>query len=142
MPMRVRIVALLAFPLIVSAAQAQTWPNRPVTVIVPFAAGVTGDIVARGLVEHLSAALAQPFLVDNRGGAGGNIGGAAVAKAAPDGYTLLLATTGPAVRNKLTYKNMPYDLQRDLAPIALLGKAPIIIVAKNSLPAATLKEFV
>ena len=87
--------------------------------------------MARGLVEHLSAALGQPFMVDNRSGAGGNVGGAAVAKAAPDGYTLLLATTGPAAINKLTYKNMPYDPQRDLAPIALLGKAPVIIVAKQ-----------
>jgi tripartite-type tricarboxylate transporter receptor subunit TctC len=103
---------------------------------------VTGDIVARGLVEHLGAALGQPFVVDNRSGAGGNVGGAAAAKATPDGYTLLLATTGPASINKLTYKTMPYDPQRDLAPIALLGKAPVIIVGKNSLPAATLKEFV
>ena len=140
--MRVRVVALLAFTLIASPAQAETWPIRPVTVVVPFAAGVTGDIVARGLVEHLSAELGQPFVVDNRSGAGGNIGGAAVAKAAPDGYTLLLATTGPASSNKLTYKNMPYDPQRDLAPIVLLGKAPVIIVAKNNLPANTLKEFV
>src|SRR5947209_2252047 len=142
MPMRVRVVALLAFTLIASPAQAETWPIRPVTVVVPFAAGVTGDIVARGLVEHLSAELGQPFVVDNRSGAGGNIGGAAVAKAAPDGYTILLATTGPASSNKLTYKNMPYDPQRDLAPIVLLGKAPVIIVAKNNLPANTLKEFV
>jgi tripartite-type tricarboxylate transporter receptor subunit TctC len=143
MPMLARVAALVAFILAASTvAQAQTWPSRPVTVIVPFAAGVTGDIVARGLVEHLSAALGQPFVVDNRSGAGGNVGGAAAAKATPDGYTLLLATTGPASINKLTYKNMPYDPQRDLAPIALLGKAPVIIVAKNSLPATTLKEFV
>ena len=141
--MLARVAALVAFILAAStAAQAQTWPSRPVTVIVPFAAGVTGDIVARGLVEHLSAALGQPFVVDNRSGAGGNVGGAAAAKATPDGYTLLLATTGPASINKLTYKNMPYDPQRDLAPIALLGKAPVIIVAKNSLPATTLKEFI
>jgi len=141
--MLARVAALVAFILAASTvAQAQTWPSRPVTVIVPFAAGVTGDIVARGLVEHLSAALGQPFVVDNRSGAGGNVGGAAAAKATPDGYTLLLATTGPASINKLTYKNMPYDPQRDLAPIALLGKAPVIIVAKNSLPATTLKEFV
>src|SRR4051812_45972176 len=131
-------VSLLGAP----QAHAQSWPTRPVTVIVPFAAGVTGDIVARGLVEHLSAAFGQPFVVDNRGGAGGNVGGAAAAKAAPDGYALLLATTGPASSNKLIYKNMPYDPQRDLAPIVLLGKAPVIIVARNSLPAKDLKEFV
>jgi len=125
-----------------SLAQAQTWPARSVTVVVPFAAGVTGDIVARGLVEHLSSTLGQPFVVDNRAGAGGNIGGNAVAKATPDGYTLLLATTGPAANNKLTYKNMPYDPQRDLAPIVLMGKSPVIITAKLSLPAKDLKEFV
>ena len=142
-PMRARIAALVTIGLLAaSGARAQSWPSRPVTVVVPFAAGVTGDIVARGLVEHLSSALGQPFVVDNRSGAGGNIGGAAVAKAAPDGYTLLLSTTGPASSNKLTYKNMPYDPQRDLAPIVLMGKAPVIIVAKNSLPAKTLKEFV
>ena len=142
-PMRARIAALVTIGLLAaSGVQAQTWPSRPVTVVVPFAAGVTGDIVARGLVEHLSSALGQPFVVDNRSGAGGNIGGAAVAKAAPDGYTLLLSTTGPASSNKLTYKNMPYDPQRDLAPIVLIGKAAVIIVAKNSLPAKTLKEFV
>ena len=123
-------------------AQAQTWPSRSVTVVVPFAAGVTGDIVARGLVEHLSSTLGQPFVVDNRAGAGGNIGGNVVAKAVPDGYTLLLATTGPAANNKLTYKNMPYDPQRDLTPIVLMGKSPVIITAKNSLLAKDLKDFV
>ena len=141
--MRARLAIFFLFALLAApVAQAQSWPSRPVTVVVPFAAGVTGDIVARGLVEHLSAVLGQPFVVDNRSGAGGNIGGAVVAKAAPDGYTLLLSTTGPASSNKLTYKNMPYDPQRDLAPIVLMGKAPVIIVARNTLPANTLKEFV
>src|SRR5947209_6026660 len=142
--MRAALLALGFALSLLDAPQAhtQSWPTRPVTVIVPFAAGVTGDIVARGLVEHLSATLGQPFVVDNRSGAGGNVGGVAVAKAAPDGYTLLLATTGPASSNKLIYKNMPYDPQRDLAPIVLLGKAPVIIVARNSLPAKDLKEFV
>src|SRR3954468_21994453 len=142
-PMRARIAALVTIGLLAaSGAQAQSWPSRPVTVVVPFAAGVTGDIVARGLVEHLNSAFGQPFVVDNRSGAGGNVGGAAVAKASPDGYTLLLATTGPASSNKLIYKSMPYDPQRDLAPIVLLGKAPVIIVARNTLPAKDLKEFV
>jgi tripartite-type tricarboxylate transporter receptor subunit TctC len=145
--MRARRASLLAFGfcawlLAPFNAHAQTWPARPVTVVVPFAAGVTGDIVARGLVEHLSTTLGQPFIVDNRAGAGGNVGGAAVAKAAPDGYTLLLATTGPAANNKLIYKTMPYDPQRDFAPIVLMGKSPVIITAKNSLPAKTLKELV
>jgi tripartite-type tricarboxylate transporter receptor subunit TctC len=98
--------SLSLFP--AAQVHAQSWPSRAVTVVVPFAAGVTGDIVARGLVEHLSTALGQPFVVDNRSGAGGNVGAAAVAKASPDGYTLLLATTGPASSNKLIYKSMPY----------------------------------
>ena len=140
--MRARIAALIAFAMLASSAQAETWPARPITVIVPFAAGVTGDIVARGLVEHLSAALGQPIVVENRSGAGGNLGGSTVARAAPDGYTLLLATTGPASINKLTYKAMPYDPQRDLAPIVLLGKAPVIVVARSGLPANNLKEFI
>jgi tripartite-type tricarboxylate transporter receptor subunit TctC len=148
--MRVRIascfvlaVSMLAVSVLATtAAQAQPWPSRPVTVVVPFAAGVTGDLLARSLVEHLSAVLGQPFIVDNRSGAGGNVGGAAVAKAAPDGYTLLLSTTGPASINKLTYKTMPYDPQRDLAPIGLMGKAAVIVVGRNSLPASTLKDFI
>jgi tripartite-type tricarboxylate transporter receptor subunit TctC len=143
--MHVRIASCFVVALSVlaaTAAQAQSWPSRPVTVVVPFAAGVTGDLMARSLVEHLSAALGQPFIVDNRSGAGGNVGGAAVAKAAPDGYTLLLSTTGPASINKLTYKTMPYDPQRDLAPIVLMGKAAVIIVGRNSLPASTLKDFI
>ena len=143
--MRVPIASCFVLALSVlaaTAAQAQSWPSRPVTVVVPFAAGVTGDIMARSLVEHLTAALGQPFIVDNRSGAGGNVGGAAVAKAAPDGYTLLLSTTGPASINKLTYKTMPYDPQRDLAPIVLMGKAAVIIVGRNGLPASTLKEFI
>ncbi len=73
--------------------------------VVPFTAGTTSDVIARGLVEHLATALGQPVVIDNRGGAGGNIGGPLVAKAAPDGYTFLFATTGPAATNKLMYKD-------------------------------------
>lgn len=120
----------------------QTWPSRPVTVVIPFAAGVTADIMARSMVEHLSAELGQPFVVENRSGAGGNLAGAAVAKAAPDGYTIMLSTSGPAANNKLIYKNLPYDPQRDLAPIVLMGKAPVIIVARPNLPAKDLRELI
>ena len=141
-PVRAAISAFAVFLLVPLAASAQTWPARNVTVVVPFAAGATSDLVARGLVEHLGATFGKPFIVDNRGGAGGNLGAAAVAKAAPDGYTLLLATTGPAANNKLMYKSMPYDPQRDFAPIALIGKSPVIIVAKPALPAKDLKAFI
>jgi tripartite-type tricarboxylate transporter receptor subunit TctC len=124
------------------SARAQDWPSRPVTVVMPFTAGTTGDLLARGLVDHLAAELKQPFVVDNRSGAGGNIGGNAVAKAAPDGYTLLLATTGPAANNKLMYKTMPYDPQKDFTPIVLMGKAPVIIAGKLGLAAKNLTELV
>jgi tripartite-type tricarboxylate transporter receptor subunit TctC len=131
------LFALQAF-----AARAETWPSRPITLVVPFTSGTTSDLVARALAEHLSNALGQPIVVDNRGGAGGNLGGAVVARAAPDGYTLLLATTGPAATNKLMYKDMPFDPQRDFAPIMLIGKSPVIIVASRSLPVATLKDLI
>lgn len=126
----------------VSASSAQSWPTRAVTMVVPFTAGTTSDIIARALVDHLSRVIGQPVIVDNRGGAGGNIGASVVAKAAPDGYTILLATTGQAATNKLMYKTMSFDPQRDFAPIVLVGKAPIIIVARQDAPAKTLKELI
>ena len=141
--MRMRFLAAAAAVLLsATAASAQNWPSRPVTLVVPFTAGTTSDVIARGLIEHLATKLGQPFIIDNRGGAGGNIGGAAAAKAAPDGYTFLFATTGPAATNKLMYKDMPYDPDRDFAPVVLIGKAPVIVVAKKEAPFSTLKEMV
>lgn len=127
---------------IATSAQAQSWPTRPVTLVVPFTAGTTSDVIARGLVEHLNTALGQPFVIDNRGGAGGNIGGALAAKAQPDGYTFLFATTGPAATNKLMYKDMPYDPQRDFVPVVLVGKSPVIMVARANAPFGSLKEMI
>jgi tripartite-type tricarboxylate transporter receptor subunit TctC len=124
------------------AAMSLSWPARPVTMIVPFAAGTTSDIVARNLAQYIGDTLGQPVVIDNRGGAGGNIGAAAVARAAQDGYTLLLATTGPAATNKLMYQNMPFDPEKDFAPIALVGKSPILITARADAPFSTLKEFI
>jgi tripartite-type tricarboxylate transporter receptor subunit TctC len=125
-----------------AAQTSQTWPSRPITLVVPFTSGTTSDLVARALAEHLSSALGQPVVIDNRGGAGGNLGGAMVARAAADGYTLLLATTGPAATNKLMYKAMPFDPQRDFAPIILIGKSPVIIVASRRLEVSSLKELI
>ena len=124
------------------AAMAQSWPARPVTMIVPFTAGTTSDILARGLAQYLTDTLGQPFVIDNRGGAGGNIGAAAVARARADGYTLLLATTGPAATNKLMYQNMAFDPEKDFAPIALIGKSPILITARADAPFSTLQELI
>ena len=115
---------------------------RPVTMVVPFTSGTTSDVVARALMDHLSKAIGQPIVIDNRGGAGGNIGAGMVAKAKPDGYTILLATTGPAATNKLMYKTMTFDPQRDFADIVLVGKAPVIIVARPNGPANSLQGLI
>ena len=137
-------LATAAAVLISSLTQgaAQEWPVRPVTMVVPFTSGTTSDVVARALMDHLSKAIGQPIVIDNRGGAGGNIGAGMVAKAKPDGYTILLATTGPAATNKLMYKTMTFDPQRDFADIVLVGKAPVIIVARPNGPANSLQGLI
>jgi tripartite-type tricarboxylate transporter receptor subunit TctC len=137
-------LATAAAVLISSLTQgaAQEWPARPVTMVVPFTSGTTSDVVARALMDHLSKAIGQPIVIDNRGGAGGNIGAGMVAKAKPDGYTILLATTGPAATNKLMYKTMTFDPQRDFADIVLVGKAPVIIVARPNGPANSLQGLI
>mgnify|MGYP000865199376 CR=1 FL=1 len=124
-----------------SLAQAD-WPSKPVRIVVPFPAGGSSDIVARQLAQHLSAALGQQFIVDNRAGAGGNIGLDSVAKAVPDGYTLALSTSGPLANNKALYKTMPFDAQKDLTPVALVGEIPLIIAAHPGVKATNLKDFV
>lgn len=123
-------------------ATAQTWPARPITLVVPFTAGTASDVLARSFAEYLQKRLGQPVVIDNRGGAGGNIGGAAVAKAAPDGYTFLFATTGPAATNKLMYANMAFDPERDFAPVALVAKLPVIIVTRAGAPIADLGALI
>jgi tripartite-type tricarboxylate transporter receptor subunit TctC len=125
----------------VAWAQAQAWPSRPVTVILPFAAGGGTDLLARALAQDLSKRLGQQFIVDNRSGAGGNIGAAAVAKAAPDGYTILFGTPGPLANNKLIYKTLPFDPEQAFAPVVLIAMSPLIIAAKASLPVKDIKEL-
>jgi len=100
-------------------------------VVVPYPAGTTPDIIARTLAERLQKAMAQPFVVENRSGAGGNIGTEAVVKAPADGHTLLVGGNGPVAINRHLYKGLPYDPERDLAPISLLASAPQLLVAKN-----------
>ncbi|MEJ0069614.1 MAG: tripartite tricarboxylate transporter substrate binding protein [Pseudomonadota bacterium] len=128
--------------LLITPAAAETWPTRPVRVVVPYAPGSTPDIVARMVTASLSDTLGQPFVVDNRSGASGNIGADAVAKARPDGYTLLIGINGPIAVNKALFDSLPYDPERDLAPIALLVRAPQIFVVNPSLPIANFADFV
>jgi tripartite-type tricarboxylate transporter receptor subunit TctC len=122
-------------------AVAQEWPSRPVTMVVPFPAGAAVDTLARAAAVALSENLGKQFIVDNRTGAGGNIGGAAVAKAAPDGYTLLFGTPAPIAMNRLMYKGLNYDSERDFTPVVLVAKSPLIIAAKADFPAKTLGEL-
>ena len=125
-----------------SAALAQAWPNKPVRLVIPFPAGGATDIIGRTVAQKLSAALGQQVVVDNKPGAGGTIGADLVAKAAPDGYTILMATSsthsiGPALNPK-----MPYDAFKDFAPIAHIANAPSVLVVGSSFPAATAQELI
>ena len=126
-----------------TTAHAQgDWPNKPVRIIATFAPGGSSDLVARQLALHLSKHYGQQFIVENRPGAGGNIGVDAVAKAAPDGYTLGLATSGPLANNKWLYHPMPFDAAKDLSPVALVGEIPLVIAVNPAVKASTLAEFV
>jgi tripartite-type tricarboxylate transporter receptor subunit TctC len=126
---------------ILTLASAQTWPTRPIRLIVPFAAGGANDIVARLIQPDLERALGQPVIIENKPAASGTVGTDQVAKAAPDGYSLLMAftthTVNPAVNAKL-----PYDTERDLAPIVLIGKSPLLFIVNPTVPAKTLSQFV
>jgi tripartite-type tricarboxylate transporter receptor subunit TctC len=124
------------------ALAADPWPTRPVTIICPFPPGISTDILTRAVASALSDALGQQFVVENRPGANGNIGAGAAAKAAPDGYTLLVATLGPTVANRFMYKSMSYDSERAFAPIVLLGSSPLIIVGSPKIPPANLREMI
>jgi len=127
---------------IFSCAQAQPkWPGKPVRIIVPYPVGGSTDVLARLMAKYFADKLGQPFIVENRAGANGNIGAAAVANAAPDGYTLLLSTTGPLSLNKLMYDNTPFDPVQDFAPILLIAEAPLVLVAHPSVPVTTMAQF-
>jgi tripartite-type tricarboxylate transporter receptor subunit TctC len=121
---------------------AQEYPNKPVKVIVPFAVGGGADIVARLVFQKLSIRLGQSFVIDNRGSAGGIAGSDAVAKASPDGYTLLLGQTGPNAINPSLFPQVPYDPERDFSPIIQLTSYPYLIALHNQIPVKNLQEFI
>lgn len=125
------------------AALAQAYPNKPVKIVVPYAPGGPNDIVARLLAEKLTQANGQTFLVENRPGGGSNIGAEAVAKSAPDGYTLLVAATSHSINMTLFPKeNLKYDLAKDFSPVSLLMTGPLVLVTSPKVTAKDLKEFV
>jgi len=138
------LAATLALP---AAALAQgAWPSKPVRIIVPFAPGGTTDILARTLAPELTRAFGQTFVVENRGGAGGNIGAEAVAKSPADGYTLLMGTVGTHGINKSLYAKLPYDPQKDFAPVTLVAGVPNVMVMSTDrarqLGVASVADFV
>src|SRR3954471_67676 len=138
----VRSMALLVLLFVSSAAAlAQDYPSRPITMIVPFSAGGPGDVIARILGTAMSAPLKQPFVIENVVGAGGTLGTNRVAKAAPDGYTILLMHVGQATAPAL-YAKLPFDPVADFAPIGLVTDVPMILVARANFPARDLKELV
>jgi tripartite-type tricarboxylate transporter receptor subunit TctC len=136
-----RIVATLVAALFALSALAQSYPNRPVKVVVPWPPGQATDIAARVVADKLQSALGQPFVPDNRPGAGGSIGTDAVVKAAPDGYTLLAASSGP-ISIMPNLQKIPYDPLKDLAPVSLIAAVPFALVVHPSFPAADAKAFV
>ena len=137
----VRLALALAACLVPALASAEPWPVKPVKIVVPFAAGGTTDVVARLLGQKLTEAWGQSVIVENRLGAGGNIGAEAVAKSPADGYTLLL-TSGAIVTAPLMYKAIAFDAARDLVPITNVASGPQVIAVANTFPAKDLKELI
>ena len=143
--MRVRpLIAVwaLASALFCAAAQAQSWPNRPITIVVPAAAGGLTDVLTRGIAQRLSQSWGQSVVIENRGGGGHNIGAVAVAKAAPDGYTLLASEGGAFVANPFLYSKLPYDAENDFVPISGFGEASMGLLINPSVPARNLGELI
>ena len=132
----------LAVPALSSIASAQSWPSRPIRLVVPFPPGTSPDFIARLIADPLGHALGQSVIVDNRPGAGGNIGTGMVAKAPADGYTLLFTIQGPLVTAPLLIKDLSYDPVRELAPVTLVATSPNVLVVDPKLGANTLADFV
>ena len=138
---RILVVALAALAAIPALTQAAAWPDRPIRLIVPFPPGGGNDILARAVGQRLGPALGQQIIVDNRGGAGGIIGGQIAATAAPDGYTLFLGSVGSLAHNPALRPNNPYDPPRDFAAVSLLATSPFMLAVHPALPARTVQEF-
>ena len=138
---RVLQAMAIGLALAASGAMAQTWPSKPITLVVPFPAGGTTDALARALGEKLSQRLGQPVIVENRGGAGATLGANYVAKAAPDGYTLLVGAVHHTIATSV-YKKLPYDFQKDFAPITTIATVPNVLVVNASTPAKNVAELV
>ena len=133
----------LAALLVTASAKAQSdWPAKPVRIVVPFVAGGTTDITARVMAEELTQVFKQTFVVDNKGGAGGNIGATEVARATPDGYTFLMGTPGTQAINQFLYPVMPYDTNKDLVPVSFVVRVPNVLVVNPAMGVKTIPELI
>jgi tripartite-type tricarboxylate transporter receptor subunit TctC len=140
--MRAIIGALAVLGALAAPAGAQSWPEKQVNFIVPFSAGGTTDLFGRLLTQHMQHKFGKPFIVENRAGAGGNLGAAAVAKAAPDGYTFLVGTVSTHAINPFLYSKLPYDTVKDFQPVSLIARLPNILVVHPGLPANNVAELI
>ncbi len=136
------LTAVLALMLATAGASAQGYPTKPIRLVVPYPAGGPLDIMARAIGQKLTEAWKQPVVVDNRAGAGGNIGADFVAKSAPDGYTLLMGAVATHAINPSLYSKIPYDPVKDFAPVALVAQVPNILVVNPAVPAKTVRELI
>src|SRR6201996_5522980 len=140
--MKTLLAAFAGLWLVALPAAAQDWPSKPVRVVVPFGPGSTPDVVARLLADHLQKKLGQPFIIDNKPGASGNIGTDAVAKAAPDGTTIGVSIGGPLAINTLLFSKLPYDPRTDITPVTQLVTQPSALAINPKLAVADVKELV
>lgn len=136
------LLAAIAAVCIAASAHAQTYPSKPITLVVPFPAGSTTDLVGRILQDELSKAVGQTVVVDNRGGAGGGVGAEAVARSAPDGYTLLMGTIGTHSINPAVYAKINYDPIKDFEPVIQFGTAPNVLVVHPDLPIKSVSDLI
>ena len=140
--MRVVLAAALAASLASAAPAQESWPQRQVNVVVPFAAGGSTDLIARILAQHMQTKFGTPFVVENRAGAGGSIGTGYVAKAAGDGYTLLVGTVSSNAINAFLYTKLTFDVERDFQPVSLLALLPNLLFVNPKIPAKTVTEII
>src|SRR5277367_4517404 len=131
----------VAIPALLRIARAETYPSRPVRIIVPYPPGIAPDIATRLLADSLSQKMGQQFIVDNRPGGAANVGTEMVVRAAPDGYTLLTLTMTNSINVSL-YDNLSFDVLKDIAPVSGLVKLPLVLVVNPSVPAKTVPEFI
>src|SRR5580704_3301087 len=134
--------AVLALASVAGAAGAQDFPNRTLTMVIPFAAGGPTDVLGRIIAARMGELLGQNVIVENVGGAGGMSGSARVAQSKPDGYTMVLGTVGTHAQGQTLYKKPLYNAATDFTPVALIADVPIVLIARKDLPVANLKEFV